>query len=317
MVSTQQNTSINPTEISPDNPTTQSASAETQPSVADQNLQNTTVTAESPAVIATVTAENTTVPSESPVGNTTVASSESSDENTTVTVSSAENSTSTTGTNGTGNANVTTTIDDETNNATATSVLADEDTSTEAGGFFLVSVGVGVVTDETDDDDDVVNIVVNNAVSQPKTGEVQLLDVSESDNAGEVKLSDNTVTVTDLYNSQNTPTYHDDLNEPSQTDEPGRIAVSNTRTEEIVTQNTEDDVTSSVLELLSGLTPTNTSRPINISEFEELDVRGISGKENVSSVERQDYAQSRSLKLGEGGNTEEMNQKEEEEEEVS
>ena len=68
-----------------------------------------------------------------------------------------------------------------------------------------------------------------------------------------------------------------------------------------------------MLELLSSTEyDTNTTRGINSSEFEELEVRGISGKER--NIERQDYAQSRSLKLGEGGNTEETKKKEEEEE---
>ena len=135
-------------------------------------------------------------------------------------------------------------------------------------------------------------------MSQPVTGADQLLDVNESDN------SDNAVT--DLYTHTNTPTYNDDLKDTSHTDE------------EIFTQNNEDDVTSSVLELLSSTeydnievtSTSNTTKAINSSEFEELDVRGISGKER--NIERQDYAQSRSLKLGEGGNTEETKKKEEE-----
>ena len=138
-------------------------------------------------------------------------------------------------------------------------------------------------------------------MSQPVTGADQPLDVNESDN------SDNAVT--DLYTHTNTPTYNDDLKDTSHTDE------------EIFTQNNEDDVTSSVLELLTSteydhleMTNTNTTRGINSSEFEELDVRGMSGKE--SNVERQDYAQSRSLKLGEGGK-EGGKKEEEEEEEVS
>ena len=309
MVSTQPNTTSNTTEVSQDSQTTQSSAA-TQPSVAGEVLQNTTVTAESPA-------ENTTVTAESPAEITTVASSESSVENATVTTAAAvENGTTTPGSNVTGNGSVTTPVDEETNNVT-TSVLANEETSTEAGvgggGFFLVSVG-GDGTEQT------VYTVVNTDLSlpQPTTGVDQLLDVAESDNSGERKQSDNTVT--DLNNTHdNTPTYNHDLNHTSHTDQPGRIAMSKTSAEEIFSQNYEDDVTSSVLELLSSTesetivvtSSTNTTRDINSSEFEELDVRGISGTEN-NNLERQDYAQSRSLKLGEGENA-----KEKEEEEVS
>ena len=300
MVSTQQNTS-NTTEVSQTvSQTTQSSSSATQPSVAGEVLQNTTVTAEPPA-------ENTTVTAESPAEITTVTSSESV-ENATVITSAAENGTTPTDGKVTGNVSVTTTVDEEADNVT-TSVLANEETSTEAGGgggFFLVSVD-GDGTEET------VNIVVNNDLSQPQPQPTT--DVAESDNSGERAASDNTVT--DLYNSHlNTPTYNHDLIETSHTDQPGRIAMSKTSAEEIFRQNDEDDVTSSVLELLLSSTESenievtstnNTTKAINSSEFEELDVRGISG----NNVERQDYAQSRSLKLGEGGNAEEK------EEEVS
>ena len=334
MVSTQQNT-INNTEQ-----TTQSSSAVTVPSVAGENTtasaETPTVNAVTPAGNTTNTAENTTVPAESvgnatvpavsplgnttvplvsplgnttaPVGNTTVASSESSVVNTTVSDSTAGNSTSTKATNETANANVTAKVDDQTNNVT-TSVLGNEETSTEAsGGFFLVSHDVG--------NEEIVNIVVNNVLTQPTTGADQVLDVAESDNSDEVYLYHSDNNVTDLYNDKNTPTYNDDLIHTSHTEEPGRIAMSNTSAEEIFTQNDEDDVTSSVLELLSSteydvaeITNTNTTRGINSSEFEELEVRGISGKE--SNVDRQDYAQSRSLKLGEGGNTDETQWEEE------
>ena len=147
---------------------------------------------------------------------------------------------------------------------------------------------------------------------QPTTGADKALDETESDNS-----------VTDLYNSHNTPTttYNDDLNQNSQTAAvPGRIALSKTSAEETIGQTYEDDLTSSVLELLSSteqenidLRSTSTTKAINSSEFEELDLRGISGQEN-NNIDRQDYAQSRSLKLGEGGNPEERKQEEEEEE---
>ena len=144
-------------------------------------------------------------------------------------------------------------------------------------------------------------------LSQPATGADQLLDVAESDNS-----------VTDLYNSDNTPTYNHDLNDASHTAAvPGRIAMSKTSAEELISQNDEDDVTSSVLELLAStehdnieVTRPNTTKAINSSEFEELDLRGISGPEN-NNIDRQDYAQSRSLKLGEGGNTEGTKKEEE------
>ena len=155
-----------------------------------------------------------------------------------------------------------------------------EATNVTAGQAFLVSEG---------SEEEAVHTSVN--IHETLTEELAL-DAHQSEYSVDAPQSDN---VNDLQHiSTNTPSHRKDL-------------ISNSISDDSTHQ--EDDVTASVLDLLSVEYDTTTeivndynSLETN-SEFEDLE---LGGKLDTDTVQRQEYAKSRSLKLAEGEEKEEV-----------
>ena len=156
-----------------------------------------------------------------------------------------------------------------------------EATNVTAGQAFLVSEGT---------EEEAVHTSVN--IHETLTEELAINAHNQSEYSVDALQSDN---VTDLqYISTNTPSHRKDL-------------ISNSLSDDSTHQ--EDDVTASVLDLLSVEYDTTTeiandynSLETN-SEFEDLE---LGGKLDTDTVQRQEYAKSRSLKLAEGEEKEEV-----------
>ena len=235
-----------------------------------EQLQNTTTTA---ASVNTEQLQNTTV------NTTTTAAAAGSTipTNTTKAESVTDIGNVTTITTETGNSEVST--------EAVTSPPAVEDgteaTNVTAGQAFLVSEGT---------EEEAVHTSVN--IHETLTEELALDAHSQSEYSVDAPQSDN---VNDLQHiSTNTPSHRKDL-------------ISNSLPDDSTHQ--EDDVTASVLDLLSVEYDTTTeiandynSLETN-SEFEDLE---LGGKLDTDTVQRQEYAKSRSLKLAEGEEKEEV-----------
>ena len=214
---------------------------------------------------------------ESSIGIETV--SENSTTTTTTTTPTKENITETSETSDT--VNVTTTAGESLNNDTTSETTEQE--GGQAGHSFLVSEAR---------DKETVNTTVN--IHETVTEEV-LQDVNtQSEYSYDTSQSDN---ITDLHHTSNEASDNrNDLNK----DELGTNDVKEGR----ITLNSkqEDDVTASVLDLLSFETDTHTLE-VN-TEFEELETSGMLDEDKS---QRQEYAKSRSLKFpGRSGSEEEV-----------
>ena len=235
-----------------------------------EQLQNTTTTA---ASVNTEQLQNTTV------NTTTTAAAAGSTilKNTTKAESVTDIGNVTTITTETGNSEVST--------EAVTSPPAVEDgteaTNVTAGQAFLVSEGT---------EEEAVHTSVN--IHETLTEELALDAHNQSEYSVDALQSDN---VNDLQHiSTNTPSHRKDL-------------ISNSISDDSTHQ--EDDVTASVLDLLSVEYDTTTeiandynSLETN-SEFEDLE---LGGKLDTDTVQRQEYAKSRSLKLAEREEKEEV-----------
>ena len=233
-----------------------------------EQLQNTTTTA---ASVNTEQLQNTTV------NTTTTAAGSTIPTNTTKAESVTDIGNVTTITTETGNSEVST--------EAVTSPPAVEDgteaTNVTAGQAFLVSEGT---------EEEAVHTSVN--IHETLTEELAQEAYNQSEYSVDALQSDN---VTDLqYISTNTPSHRKDL-------------ISNSLPDDSTHQ--EDDVTASVLDLLSVEYDTTTEIANDYNsletnnEFEDLE---LGGKLDTDTVQRQEYAKSRSLKLAEREEKEEV-----------